>query len=173
MTPLYDDGDMPEMTEQRTDAIRETLLTQVRTEASRRRRALRRRFALWGGIGVLAIGGAATAATAILHSQEVTNTDIVYCLASPQRGADGQFTYAAATLHDEASGEGTVSDPIGVCRDMWRRGALDKDTDQLAATPGPHEVPKELQLCVMGDGSPAVVPGRPGICQSAGLAPER
>lgn len=173
MTPIYDDDDMPDMTEARTDAIRETLLTQVRTESSRRRTTLRRRFALWGGIGVLMIGGVATAATAIVQSQRVTNSDIVYCLASPHRGADGQFDYAAATMHDGATGAGAVSDPITVCQDMWRRGALDKHTDQLVATPAPHPVPSHLQVCVLDDGSPAVVPGRPGICQAAGLAPKR
>lgn len=173
MTPLYDADDMPEMTDARTDAIRDTLLNRVRTESARRQRTLRRRFAVWGGIGVLVIGGAATAATAIVQAQRVTNSDIVYCLASPQRGADGEFDYAAATLHDSASGTGTVADPVGVCQDMWRRGALDKDTDPLAATPAPHRVPAHLQVCVMDDGTPAVVPGRPGVCQAAGLAPRR
>lgn len=173
MTPIYDNDDMPEMTDLRTDAIRDTLLDQVRTESSRRRRSMRRRFAIWGGIGVLAVGGIATAASAIVRAQQVTNSDIVYCLASPHRGADGQFTYAAATLHDGSSDTGTVSDPISVCQDMWRRGALDSKTNQLAATPGPHVVPSELQVCVMDDGSPAVVPGRPDVCQAAGLAPKR
>lgn len=173
MTPLYDSDEIPEMTQQRTDGIRDTLLEQVRTEASRRRHALRRRFAIWGGVGVLVVGGVATAATAIVQAQRVTNSDIVYCFASPHRGADGQFTYAAATLHDSSTNTGAVSDPISVCQDMWRRGALDKDTDQLSATPKPHAVPAQLQVCVMEDGSPAVVPGRPEVCQSAGLAPKR
>lgn len=173
MTPLYDHDDLPEMTEARTDAIRDRLLEQVRTESSRRRHRIRRRFAIWGGIGVLVIGGVATAATAIVQSQRVTNSDIVYCFASSERGADGQFTYAAATLHDSTTDTGSVSDPISVCQDLWRRGALDKNTDQLSATPAPHAVPAQLQVCVMDDGSPAVIPGRPGICQSAGLAPKR
>lgn len=173
MTPLYDDDDMPAMTDARTDAIRDTLLDHARTERSRRRLTLRRRLAIWGGIGVLVIGGAATAATAIVQAQRVTNSDIVYCLASAHRGGDGQFRYAAATLHNEATDSGAVADPIGVCQDMWRRGALDENTDQLAATPGVHAVPAHLQVCVMDDGSPAVVPGRAGICQAAGLAPQR
>ncbi|MGO4535973.1 hypothetical protein [Leifsonia sp. 2MCAF36] len=173
MTSLYDNDDMPDMTAVRTDAIRDTLLDQVRTETARRHRTLRRRFAVWGGIGVLVIGGVATAATAIVQAQRVTNSDIVYCFASSQRGSDGQFTYAAATLHDAAINAGAVSDPVSVCRDMWRRGALDKGTDQLSASPAPHAVPSQLQVCVMDDGSPAVVPGRPSICQAIGLAPKR
>ncbi|WP_349865483.1 hypothetical protein [Leifsonia sp. WHRI 6310E] len=173
MTPLYDNDDMPEMTDKRTDAIRETLMDQVRTENDRRRHTLRRRFTLWGGIGLLVIGGVATAATAIVQAQRVTNSDIVYCFATAQRGADGQFDYAAATLHDPASNQGSVSKPIAVCQDMWHRGALDKNTDQLEPTPSPHAIPAHLQVCVMDDGSPAVVPGRPGICQAIGLAPER
>jgi hypothetical protein len=173
VTPLYDNDDMPDMTDVRTDAIRDTLLDQVRTETARRQHTLRRRFAIWGGIGVLVIGGVATAATAIVQAQRVTNSDIVYCFASSERAADGQFTYAAATLHDPTTNAGAVADPVRVCQDMWRRGALDKNTDPLSATPGPHAVPPQLQVCVMDDGSPAVVPGRPSICQAIGLAPKR
>lgn len=173
MSPLYDNDAMPEMTDVRTDAIRDTVLAQIRTEPERRHRTIRRRFAIWGGIGLLVVGGIATAATAIVQSQRVTNSDIVYCFASAERGADGQFTYAAATLHDSSTNTGNVADPISVCQDMWRRGALDKNADQLSATQAPHAVPAQLQVCVMDDGSPAVVPGRPGVCQSAGLAPKR
>ncbi|MFP3466463.1 RNA polymerase sigma factor [Leifsonia sp. SIMBA_070] len=89
-------ADLPESEEHadhsadvRTDAVRDTLLTQVRTESSRQRHAVRRRSAIWGGIGLLVIGGAATPATAIVRTQPVTDSDIVYCLASPHRGADG------------------------------------------------------------------------------------
>lgn len=173
MTPLSDNDGIPEMTNKRTDAIRETLLAHVRTESTRHRQRLRRRFTIWGGIGVLVVGGVVTGAAAIVQSQRVTNTGIVYCFASPHRGPNGQFTYAAATIHDSATNQGSVTNPISVCQDMWRRGALDKRADQLSPTPSPHAVPAQLQVCVMDDGSPAVVPGRPGVCQAAGLAPKR
>ena len=158
---------------ERTDAIRDALLDHVRTARERRRRTLRRRVAVWGGVGLIVVGGTATAAAAIVQAQRVTNADIVYCLASPHRGADGEFRYAAATLYRGSGDAVTMSDPVSVCRDMWRRGALDSTTDQLAVDPGTHAVPARLQVCVMDDGSPAVVPGRPGVCQTAGLAPKR
>lgn len=152
------------------EATRETLLASVRAESTRRRALLRRRVAIWGGIGLLVVGAGATAAAVIVESRPVTASDLVYCLASPDRGADGQFRLAAASLESSLPDSG---DPIATCRRMWQDGALDPGTDQLAATPAPHPVPADLQLCVMDDGSPAVVPGRPGVCQAAGLASAR
>lgn len=149
-------------------SMRAALVAHVSAESVRRRAARRRRFALWGGAGLLIVGAGAAATAAVVGSRPATAPDIVYCLASPDRGADGQFRYAAASLESSLSGTG---DPIAVCRDLWRRGALDPGADQLAATPAPHAAPADLQLCVMDDGSPAVVPGRPGVCRTAGLAP--
>jgi DNA-directed RNA polymerase specialized sigma24 family protein len=152
------------------DATRAALLGHVRGESARRRAVLRRRFAVWGGVGLLLVGAGATAAAVIVGSRPVTASDLVYCLASPDRGADGQFRMAAASLESSLPDSG---DPIAICRRMWLHGALDPGTDQLAATPAPHPVPADLQLCVMDDGNPAVLPGRPGVCQVAGLATAR
>lgn len=173
MTPAYDRDDMPDMTARRTDAIRDALLTQVRTEAERRRHRLRRRFALWGGIGILAVGGLATAATAVVSAQHVTNKDSVYCFASAERGANGQYDMSGATMYDPESGGGRVENALELCRTMWRQGVFDKDHDPLAATNPPGQVPNDLQVCVMPDGTAAVVPGRPGVCSAVGLAEEK
>ncbi|WP_348789934.1 hypothetical protein [Leifsonia sp. NPDC080035] len=173
MSPAYDRDDMPEMTTARTDAIRDALMTSIRTEPERKRRTLRRRFALWGGIGILAIGGVATAATAVVSAQHVTNTDGVYCFASAERGANGEFDMSGATMYDPEAHGGRVENALEMCRMMWRQGVFDKDHDPLAATSAPGRVPADLQVCVMSDGTAAVVPGRPGVCQAVGLAPEK
>ena len=173
MTPAYDRDDMPDMTQRRTEAIRDVLMTQLRTDAAQRRQRLRRRFAIWGGIGILAIGGVATAATAIVSAQHVTNRDGVYCFASADRGANGQYDMSGATMYDPDSGGGRVENALEMCRTMWRQGVFDKDHDPLAATGKPGKVPDQLQVCVMADGTAAVVPGRPGVCQAVGLAPEK
>jgi hypothetical protein len=173
VTPAYDRDDMPDMTAARTDAIRDALMTQIRTEAERKRHRIRRRFALWGGIGILVIGGAATAATAVVSSQHVTNKDGVYCFASAERGANGQYDMSGATMYDPEAGGGRVENALELCRTMWRQGVFNKDHDPLAATGAPGQVPEQLQVCVMSDGTAAVVPGRPGVCQAVGLAPEK
>jgi hypothetical protein len=141
----------------------------VRTEPARRRRTLLRRVAVGGALAVIAIGGAVAASIVVMQSQRIADPDIAYCLASPHRDADGRFAYAAVSLHESSGGGTTTVDPIAACEDMWRRGALDEAADQLAPTPAPHAVPASLQLCVMDDGSPAVVPGDRSACQAAGL----
>ncbi|MGN6426090.1 hypothetical protein [uncultured Leifsonia sp.] len=173
MSPAYDREDLPEMTPARTDAIRDVLMTSIRTEPERRRSTLRRRFAIWGGIGILAIGGVATAATAVVSAQQVTNTDGVYCFASAERGANGEFDMSGATMYDPEAHGGRVKNALEMCRMMWREGVFDKDHDPLAPSSAPGRVPEQLQVCVMGDGTAAVVPGRPGVCQAIGLAPEK
>lgn len=172
MSPAYDRDDLPQMTGARTDAIRDTLTDRLRTEAQRRRQRLRRRFAIWGGIGILAIGGAATAATAVVSSRQVTDRDIVYCFGSTERGANGEYDMSGATMYDAATKGGRVENALELCRMMWRQGIFEKDHDPLAVTNPPGKVPEHLQVCVMGDGAAAVVPGKPGVCQVVGLAPE-
>lgn len=152
------------------EAIRAALLRHLRSEGERRRATVRRRVAMGLGAGLVLVASASIATAAIVGSHPPPDPDIVYCLASPHRGSDGQFTFAAASLHSSLPGAG---DPISVCRDMWQRGALDPGADQLAATPTPRTPPVDLQVCTMDDGSPAVVPGRPGVCRTAGLAPAR
>ena len=173
MSPVYDRDDMPEMTPERTDAIRDALMTSIRTEPERKRGTLRRRFAIWGGIGILAIGGVATAATAVVSAQRVTNTDSVYCFASAERGVNGEYDMSGATMYDPEAHGGRVKNALELCRTMWRQGVFDADHDPLAATNPPGKVPDQLQVCVMSDGTAAVVPGRPGVCQAVGLAPEK
>jgi hypothetical protein len=169
----YDRDDVPEMTPARTDAIRDALMVSIRTEPERRRSTLRRRFAIWGGIGILAIGGVATAATAVVSAQRVTDTDGVYCFASAERGANGEYDMSGATMYDPETHGGRVKNALEMCRMMWRQGVFDKDHDPLAVTNAPGTVPDQLQVCVMSDGTAAVVPGRPGVCQAVGLAPEK
>ncbi|MFJ8895570.1 hypothetical protein ACIRCZ_13355 [Leifsonia sp. NPDC102414] len=173
MTPLYDADDFPAMTERRTDAIRDALLTQLRTEKERKRRTLRRRLAIWGGIGCLVVGGAAVAGTAVVSSRQVTNNDSVYCFASAERGVNGEYDMSGATMYNPDGGGGRVENALELCTTMWRQGVFNPDHDPLAATAGTGTVPDHLQVCVMDDGAAAVVPGRPGVCQAVGLSPEK
>ena len=128
---------------------------------------------MWGGIGILVIGRISTAATAVVSSQQVTNKDGVYCFATAERGANGEFDMSGATMYDPEAGGGRVENALELCRTMWRQGVLNKDHDPLAASSSPGQVTQHLQVGVMSDGTAAVVPGRPGVCQVVGLAPEK
>jgi len=172
VTPIYDDENLPEMTGRRMDAIREALLTQVRDEPVTNRMRRRRRFALWGGVGILAVGGVAIAGTAIVQSQEVSNREVVHCLSSAERGVNGKFDESSATLSRDAGKAGRVDDAIALCSAMWQQGVFEHGFDPLSATHAPGTAPTNLRVCVMDDGSAAVVPGRPGVCSALGLAPE-
>ena len=55
---------------------------------------------------------------------------------------------------------------------MWEQGVLNDGYDPLKPTNPPGTVPAGLQVCVMKDGSAAVVPGTSkNLCQAIGLAP--
>jgi hypothetical protein len=56
----------PEMTPERDAAIRAMLVEHVRTDPAEQAQRRRRRLLGWGGIGVLAIGAAATAGAVLL-----------------------------------------------------------------------------------------------------------
>lgn len=161
----------PEMTPARTDAIRDLLADRIRNEPEFRRRRARRRWLIWGGIGVFAIGGLSTAGSILFNDAPITDKSLVYCLTSIVPEADGSYPSSAATIADP-DGPGRVDDALQLCGDMWRNGILSGLVDPTAPTYAPTgiEVP-ELQVCVMRDGAAAVVPSESdAICQSLGMS---
>lgn len=161
----------PEMTPARTDAIRELLASQIRDEPELRRRRARRRWLVWGGIGIFVIGGLGTAGSILFGDAPVTDKSIVYCLSSTIPQADGSYPSSAATIADP-DGPGRVDDALALCGDMWRHGILDAEFDPTATTYAPTQFPvPELQVCVMRDGAAAVVPSENvAICQTLGMS---
>ncbi len=102
----------------------------------------------------------------------MTDKTIVHCLSSAIRGPNGTYPGSSATIADGA-GPGRVDDAIALCSQMWQQGVLSGTVDPTAPTqtPGNITVPP-LQVCVMRDGTAAVVPSEnPSVCQSLGLAP--
>ena len=97
----------------------------------------------------------------------------MHCLSSASRNADGSYPGSQATIASE-SGEGRVEDATALCTQMWQQGVLHGDFEPGQASNPPGTVPAHLQVCVMPDGSAAVVPGESeGVCQAIGLAPLR
>lgn len=168
---MKDEGRIPPMNEERARALRALVLEHVRDTPERRRQTIRRRTLTWGVLGVVALGGAGVAAAAVVDARSVTNSAYVTCMAAPERGPNGSYPGATATVaHD--NGPGRIDDAISVCQDIWREGTLDEDYDPLSVTNEPGSVPADLQVCVMRDGSAAVVPtANENICDALGLAP--
>ncbi|GAA1787330.1 hypothetical protein [Agromyces lapidis] len=159
----------PEMRPERADAIRAMLVEHARTEPAVRVRRRRNRVIGWGGLGVLAVGVAATAGTMLLAPGPVTENGFVQCLSEPSRNPDGTYPGSGAAV---AEGSGLPTDPIELCTLMWEQGLFEPDFDPLAMTNPPGRVPDELQLCVMADGAAAVVPSpNESICAALGMAP--
>ena len=163
----------PEMTPVRTDAIRKALLTALRDEPRARAARSRKRFAIWGGVGLLVVGGVSAAVAVVLQSQSVSNRGIVHGLASSERGAGGQYIESSATIAAESWAHGDVDDAILLCSEMWKQGVLEEGFDPLRPSSSTGAVPNNLRVCVMGDGSAAVVPGSPNVCAALGLAPAK
>ncbi|MFB9308793.1 hypothetical protein BJY17_001741 [Agromyces hippuratus] len=161
----------PEMRPDRAAAIRAMLIDHVRTEPVAQAKRRRRRVLGWSGVGVLAIGVAATAGAVLLQPTAVSNTEVVLCMTEAERGADGSYPGSAATIASP-SGAGRVADAVGICTLMWQQGVLDEAFDPTAASNPPGRAPDELRGCVMADGSAAVVPSsNASICAALGLAP--
>jgi hypothetical protein len=157
------------MSEKRTQAMREILAQRIRDEPAARRTRLRRRLALWGGAGLIGTAVLSTGAAFLFGSAPVTDTTIVHCLSSTTRTADGTYPGSAATIAD-GNGPGRVDDALALCAQMWQQGALSPNADPTAPTRSPGQVPP-LQVCVMRDGTAAVVPSSTAtVCQSLGMA---
>lgn len=161
-----------EMTPERTDAIRGLLLQTLRNEPQRRRDRRRRRFLIWASSIFLVSGVVATGATIILQGESVSNTAIVHCYSSTVPNANGGYPGSSATIAED-NGRGQAREALALCTAMWEQGALTEGFDPTAPTNEPGTVP-ELQVCVLRDGSAAVVPGESSrVCQTVGLAPPK
>lgn len=168
---MNENPDAPDMRADRAASIEQLLLATVRAEPESQIRLRRRRGVIWGAIGLLVIGGAATASAIVLNSSPVSNVELVHCLNAAQRNADGSYPGSAGTIA-QSDGVGRVDDARDLCGQMWAQGILNKSYDPTATTNAPGRVPAHLTVCVMADGSAAVVPsGAAGICSALGLAP--
>lgn len=161
----------PVMRPERDAAIRRMLVEHVRDEPVAAARLRRRRVLGWSGLSVLAVGIAATAGAVLLAPTPVSDPGIVHCLSADERDADGSYPGSAATLASP-SGDGRVADAIALCSLMWEQGVLEPGYDPTSADNPPGRLPDDLQVCVMNDGSAAVVPSsNESICPALGLSP--
>ncbi|WP_022889060.1 hypothetical protein [Agromyces italicus] len=170
MNDTLDDG-YPEMRPGREAAIRSLVLDQLGESREQKARCRRRRWFVWGGVGLLTVGIGATAAGIVLQSQTVSNDELVRCLISDERAGDGSYPGAMASVALDSDAERALS-AIEICTMMWEQGALEPGFDPTSLKNAPGEVPEAFVVCVMPDGTAAVVPSsQPAICSRLGLAP--
>lgn len=155
--------------DERGTAVRDLLMQVIESQPEVTARRRKKLGSLWGGV-VLTIGVASIATTAVVANRQVVQYDVVHCLSSLERGSNGTYDESSVVMDPEIVGNATPEDAIDVCVLMWEQGVLSPGHDPIAATPSPGKVPANLTICVMKDGSAAVVPGKPESCAALGLA---
>jgi hypothetical protein len=172
------DQDTPQMDPARVAEIDGMLRTVVRRESAARSRSKRKMLA-WLAIPVVAVSAVVTAAVVAPKTAPITNTAEVACFARAEfNGTDDTFP----GTYQSVMGDPNVRDPDGytpawdmtdptnamaACAALWEDGSLKADAPSgfLRGTPsGAGAVPAELTLCVLPNGSGAVIPGDSGVC---------
>lgn len=153
--------------------LRARLLGQIATSTSNPRRSSRRRFRLVVGGAVFvgaSVGGTAIAAYLIAPAP-VTDHSTARCYAKVSNDFSKDFpgTTVAAPLSSENTG-GKVVAPISACTAVWTQTGLLQGIPAGDANP-PYPPPEHLTGCVLPDGTAAVFPAGPDVCQSLGLPP--
>lgn len=166
------DKDDPQLGPQKSAAIEGALVEHVRSDIVRARVRRRRRVIALAGAAIVVAAGAVTAGAVLLGSSPVTDTGVVHCFSSPELRPDGSYPGSAVSIAGDGGEQVPVEGAVQACAVLWQQGVFDEGYDPAApAPPSPRPVPDPLSVCVMADGSAAVVPGPTSICQTLGLAP--
>jgi hypothetical protein len=177
------DQDTPQMDPARVAEIDGMLRTVVRRESAHRTRSKRKMLA-WLALPVVAVSAVVTAAVVAPKTAPITNTAEVACFARAEfKGTSDTFpgTYQSVLEDtdvrdvDGYTPSWDMTDPanaMAACRALWEDGSLKIDAPSgfLRGTPsGTGVVPSELTLCVLPNGSGAVIPGDGWVCERLGL----
>lgn len=155
----------------RKAAMRELIEHAVATE---RPRPSWFRAPVAAGVGAAVVLAGGSAAAYVLTQRPVTETSLVHCFSRAELTADGEFpgvSVAAAHPDDRAV---AMDEAIDACTQVWRDGLLDPAAPIGASLPDPDQrrnsrPPSPLTVCVMSDGSAAVIPGGPNVCAELDL----
>ncbi len=128
---------------------------------------------------IIVAGGLTAGAFALLRP--VSDQNSVHCFSRAEVDIFGRYPGASVALAaPNGGGPVSIEDAIEMCSQVWRDGLL-SPTDPIVRPPGNgtkpyynenHDspVPDPLTVCVMGDGTAAVVPGGPEVCSVLRLA---
>jgi len=167
-------------TESRSASFR-ALLVDVAESGSPQNRRFRLVQRAWTVVpaAIVVVG---LSAGAFFATQDVTDQNSVACFARAEMDWRGVFPGTIATSlkgTTDGSDGGTVpiADAVALCSDLWAQHALDASSPN-GTPPGPgyndrtfsHAVPSPLTVCVMKNGTAAVIPGGSDVCGQLGLA---
>lgn len=174
----------PELTDDRRDAIwaalRQTIDADPHPAAGRGRSWLHRhrRITVAGVAGVvLASGGTAYAVHQSTSTPPASNTLFCYSKVSADRSDNapgaGVMVAAAILPNGTTPGNGMIDDPVALCGQVYRDGALRLGVAHLPGTAprAANQPVPALTACVRADGSVGVEPGGPGVCATVGMTP--
>ncbi|HEU4540830.1 MAG TPA: hypothetical protein VFR23_06845 [Jiangellaceae bacterium] len=152
---------VPPLEPARQAAMRELIEFAV---ANEKHRSARVRVPIAAGLGAAVALAGGTAAAIVLTREPVTDSSLVHCLARAELDAQGNYPGTAVAATASQGGPVSVEDARAACEEAWRQGILDPSAEIGAPLPDPDParraaVPAELSVCVMPDGSAAVVPG--------------
>jgi hypothetical protein len=164
--------------EERRAAIRD-ILVDVAQKGTRENKHLRNVKRAWVALPVAVATLALTAGGfAVAQFAHVTDKNSVSCFARAELNWLGEFpgTHAASAGDGSSDGPVSIEDAKALCGDLWKQNVLDATTPSGTTGPGAydrtfsHPVPSPLTVCVMGDGTAAVVPGDEHVCAKLGLS---
>lgn len=105
----------------------------------------------------------------------------VHCFARAEVLPGGGYPEAAIGIGRPDGKAQLITDALDACTRFWKAGFLDPSardglsrdgSGRPAPDPANAVVPRELTVCVLPGGSPAVVPGPRGVCAGVGLPGE-
>lgn len=166
------------MTEDRRAAIR-NVLVDVAQKGTRENKHLRNVKRAWVALPVAVAALTLTAGgLAVAQFAHVTDKSSVSCFSRAELTWLGEFpgTHAASAGDRNPDGPVPIEDAKALCGDLWKQNVLDATTSSGTTAPSAydrtfsHPVPSPLTVCVMGDGTAAIVPGDEHVCAKLGLS---
>ena len=164
-------ANVPPLDPARQAAMRALIEHAVASERPRRPRA---RLPIAAGVGAAVALAGGTAAAIVLTQEPVTDSSLVHCFSRAELDTQGNYPGTAVAVAAADGGPVPVVDARAACRQAWLHGILDPSAEIGAPLPDPNPsrrmaVPTELAVCVMPDGSAAVVPGSAAACGELGM----
>lgn len=144
---------VPEMTPERTNAIRHLLLRTAGARSEITEKQRRQRIALIAVCGVAAASLMVLVAMTTLGTGSPAESTLVYCVHSSEANVDVTDSSSSTILSVPEGTDDAIDRAIGICDKMWAAGIL--SNSQLTSEPAP----RSTIVCRFPNGNLAVVPG--------------
>jgi hypothetical protein len=171
---MFEPTDDIEWTPQHRDRTRDDLMRQVQRDTRPRKKRNPWLFV----VPSVVLAAVVTGGIALLLP--VTDKNTVHCLARAELHENGSYPGMSVAVGAPTGHVVPVEDAIAGCTLLWNDGLLDPaDPDGQTGGNGvpptlrpdrDGAVPELLTVCVMGNGTAAVIPGDQNICGRLGLA---